>query len=362
MNETHIPKHTFFDLIRKRLMRYMDAIWGRGCWSPNVASAIHYNCEKMQRLQIADDYLGNKFWGYGINRICDGQEWHKLLDIQEIEKLTEPNKHHQPYRFLGVLTFKVQEESLYVSTFVLDSVSVGVEARMNSRYFLRNFDNARVTTINNKLHIEFIFQNALHPITFQLDDYYVPGHLDSESLAQYYIEAIKKEAQKWQVPISPAKNLVDERKGNANPTIEETKKSAGGNTFVFYAPVSSSQFGGHQNQQHNTTIKISTSPEFTELKQTVTDLQQYINDYHDEDIKWKQLTSEAIKNLGELQEAQTSEAQQAAFKKTETTFEKLKRVKDWAAIISLSTFPADLATKVPKMFDLLEPIKHFIQR
>ena len=110
----------------------------------------------------------------------------------------------------------------------------------------------------------------------------------------------------------------------------------------------SGQVGGHQNQQHNTTINLSTSPEFIELKQTVTDLQHYISDYHDEDIKWKQLTSEAIKDLGELQEAQTKEAQQTAFRKTESTFEKLKRVKDWAAIISLSTFPADLATKVPK--------------
>lgn len=33
----------------------------------------------------------------------------------------------------------------------------------------------------------------------------------------------------------------------------------------------SGQVGGHQNQQHNTTINLSTSPEFTELKQTVTD-------------------------------------------------------------------------------------------
>lgn len=196
-------------------MRYMDAIWGRGCWSPNIASAIHYNCEKMQRLQIADDYLGKKFWGYGINRICDGKEWHKILDIQEIEKLPELNKHHQPYRFLAVLTFKIQEESLYVSTFILDSVSVGVESRMNGRYFLRNFENARTTTINNKLHVEFIFQNTLHPITFQLDDYYVPGHLVSERLAQYYIEGIKKEAQKWQVstiPVEGKKEQADSKR------------------------------------------------------------------------------------------------------------------------------------------------------
>lgn len=225
MHERHIYKHTFFTLIRNRLFRLTETIMGR-MGIIGVVGAVDYNAEQMKRLLEADDYIGKGFWGYGINRICDGKETYTMPDVEEIKKLPELNKHHQPYRQLVILTFKVEGDSIYVSTFAIDSVAVGVNSRINTRHRLQNFENARMVTINERLHVDFIFKGLEHPISFQLDDYYVPGYLTSSQLAKYYIDGIKNEVQKLhqssgKTPLSKPSNDKEEETKERIHNVEE---------------------------------------------------------------------------------------------------------------------------------------------
>ena len=218
MHERHIYKHTFFTLIRNRLFRLAETIMGR-MGIIGVVGAVDYNAEQMKRILDADDYIGKGFWGYGINRICDGNVMFTMPDVEEIKKLPELNKHHQPYRQLAVLTFKIESDSIYVSTFAIDSVAVGINSRINTRYRLDNFENAQMVTINHRLHVEFIFKGLEHPISFQVDDYYVPGYLTSSQVAKYYIDGIKNEVHKFQ-QISVEKPFLTP----SNDKEEETKE------------------------------------------------------------------------------------------------------------------------------------------
>ena len=155
--ETHISKDTFFAIIQKRLFRYIEAIWGRGS-SPNIASYIYHNCEKLKALNAHDSFCGKGFWGYGINSICDGRESCSHFDVEEIRKIPNLNKHHEPYRQLLVLAFKVEGNSLFVSTFSLESCTVEVTSKINTRYDLKDFRNARIVNRNNKTMLSSFLQ------------------------------------------------------------------------------------------------------------------------------------------------------------------------------------------------------------
>ncbi|MCW3116160.1 MAG: hypothetical protein JWM28_242 [Chitinophagaceae bacterium] len=191
---THISKDTFFYAIRERLFRYREAIWGHGS-SPNIASFIHYNSEKMKYLEAHNSFLGNGFWGYGINSISDGKETYSHFDVEEIRKIPDLNKHHEPYRQLLVLTFKVEDDSLFVSTFSIETVTALINSNIKSRYDLKDFKNARILTRKNKSIVEFIFDGLEKPISFQVDDYYFPQDLSGDQLAKHYIDTIKKYAK-----------------------------------------------------------------------------------------------------------------------------------------------------------------------
>jgi len=62
--ETHISKDTFFAIIQKRLFRYIEAIWGRG-GSPNIASYIYHNCEKLKALNAMTVFVERAFGDMG---------------------------------------------------------------------------------------------------------------------------------------------------------------------------------------------------------------------------------------------------------------------------------------------------------
>lgn len=210
--DPHIDKDYFFTIIQNRLFRYADAIWGQGGYSPNIASYIYYNAEKFKALNAHDNFCGKGFWGYGINHICDGKESFSHLDVEEIRRDAKLNKHHEPYRQLLVLTFKVEGESLYVSTFSLETVTALVNSNINTRYDLKEFRNARITTRNNKTIVEFVFAGVDKAISFQVDDNYYPQYLSGDQLAKYYIETLKK---------------------LANDVIEKEKKSLKPRVFDF---------------------------------------------------------------------------------------------------------------------------------
>lgn len=191
-SDPHIHKDYFFSIIQNRLFRYADAIWGQGSFSPNIASYIHHNAEKFKALNAQDNFCGKGFWGYGINNICDGIDSFSHLDVEDIRRDSKLNKHHEPYRQLLVLTFKVEGESLYVSTFSIETVTALVNSNINTRYDLKDFRNARITTRNNKTIVEFVFSGVEKPISFQVDDNYYPQYLSGDELAKYYIDTVKK--------------------------------------------------------------------------------------------------------------------------------------------------------------------------
>jgi len=170
---------------------------------------MHYNSEKLKSLNAQDNFFGKGFWGYGINSICDGKESFSHLDVEDIRRDPRLNKHHEPYRQLLVLTFKVEGDSLYVSTFALETVTALVNSNINTRYELKDFKNARITTRNNKTIVEFVFEGAEKPISFQIDDYHFPQYLCGDQLAKYYIDTIKKLAG----------DVIEKEKNSSKPRI-----------------------------------------------------------------------------------------------------------------------------------------------
>lgn len=191
-SNNHISKEMFFSIIERRLFKYNEAIFGRNLGSVNIASSIVYNMQRMRSLDAQDNYIGKAFWGYGINTISDGVASHSHFDVEVIKKINELNKHHESYRNLLVLVFKVENDSLFVSTFSIDSCSAQVNSNINTKYDLRNFENARIITRNNKTIVEFIFKGVSLPISFQIEDVHFPQNLSGGALAKYYIDTIKK--------------------------------------------------------------------------------------------------------------------------------------------------------------------------
>jgi hypothetical protein len=192
-SETHISKETFFNIIEQRLWRYKEAIFGnRSGAALTMVAPLQHNLQKMKSIDSIDNYLGKGFWGYGINTICNGQELYSHFDVEEIMLIGELNKHRKDYRKLLVLVFKVENNFLFVSTFSVDSCAVGMNADLNTKYHLKDFENAKIVTRKNKIFIEFIFKGLEKSISFQVDDYSFPQNLDRDNVAKYYIETIKE--------------------------------------------------------------------------------------------------------------------------------------------------------------------------
>jgi len=194
-------------------MRYMYAIWDRG-GGPNIFSALHYNAQKFKSLNGQDNFCGKGFWGYGLNCISNGKDKICMADIMEIEKLNMLNKHHEPFRRLQVLTFKVEGRFVYVSMFSIDSCTVGVVSDINRKYDLCNFENARLLTNGQKTTVEFIFKGLAEPISFQVEDYHFPANLSGDRLARYYLETMKKAADPYisetPMPITSKPDFIED--------------------------------------------------------------------------------------------------------------------------------------------------------
>jgi hypothetical protein len=198
----------------------MEAIFGTRGGSPNIAAYIHYNAQKLEALNSQDNFCGKGFWGYGINSICDGKQSYNHLDVEEIKNTGGLNKHHEPDRNLLLLTFKVEKENLFVSTFSIDSCTAGVNSDINTKYDLKYFENARIVTRNNKIIVEFIFKGIDKPISFQVDDYHFPQNLSGGQLAKYYIDTMKELSSKILLKKEP--ETASEQK--LDEAIEKTEK------------------------------------------------------------------------------------------------------------------------------------------
>ncbi len=196
----HISRDYFFSVLEQRLYRYGEAIFGRQRGGPNIFSYQHASIEKFKTLEYQDSFCGKGFWGYGFNTICNGIVSCSHLDVEEIKMVNNPNKHHEEYRKLLVLVFKVEGDFLFVSDFSIDSCTIDIKSKINTKYPLSDFENARLVTIKNKSIVEFAFKNIAKNIAFQVDDCSFPQNLYGAALVRYYFNGIKELASSVKKP------------------------------------------------------------------------------------------------------------------------------------------------------------------
>lgn len=208
----HISKKYFYEILEKRLASYEEAILGTrnifGMKHTMMISLLN-NIDKIKSLDSGSNFFGSGFWGYGINKICNGDEEYFHQDVEVIKRIGGLNKHREDYRKLLLLIFKVENNAFFVSTFSIDSCSVDFTSDINKKYELKDFHNARMKTHKNAIYVEFSFTGAKNPISFQIDTYHFGGYnLCGGQLAKYYIDGVTEFANK--VPINEnviSKNL-----------------------------------------------------------------------------------------------------------------------------------------------------------
>ncbi len=219
----NLTKDEFFQLLEKRLMEYIPAIIGNrgshGMYMHMAQSAIH-NVQQIKTIDREIDLFGQNLWGYGINSICDGTETHSQHDVEVVKKINELNKHLAEYRFLWLLIFKLSSESLYISIFCIDSCSYRINSNTHTKYNLKDFENARLRTREERVFVDFVLKGLESPIHFQIDPNVYQLSKSKEQLAKYYISRIEELAIE-------AKSKTEERvEGNTNidnlnPQIDE---------------------------------------------------------------------------------------------------------------------------------------------
>lgn len=192
----HISKNYFYEILEKRLRSYEEAILGtRKIFGMQHAmmTSLLYNIQEIKKLDSENNFFGSNFWGYGINKICNGNEEYFHQDVEVIKKIPGLNKHGEDYRKLLLLIFKIENNALFVSTFCIDTCRYNVTSDINTKYDLKDFQNARMKTHENAIYVEFSFKDVKNPISFQIDTFHFPGdNLSGGQLAKYYIDKAKE--------------------------------------------------------------------------------------------------------------------------------------------------------------------------
>lgn len=236
MNEySHITKNKFYEVIQKRLQEYREAVFGNQLYhgmSLMMLQSSEFSINELKLIDSQMNLFGSGFWGYGINKISIGNESYSHLDVEQIKKIGKLNKHHEDYRILLLLIFKVENNALYGNFFSIDTCKPGFNSNLNIKYDLKNFDNAELRVrANNNIFIEFFFKGNDQPMSFQIETYHLGGYLSGIQLAQYYITNIKevaddvknKESLKQDVEeILEVKKKIDEIETQLRNYISET--------------------------------------------------------------------------------------------------------------------------------------------
>lgn len=189
----HTDKYQFFSVIEQRLGEYAVALQSRS----GASLALHFgtcrarHLEQLKRWDNQSELFSGDFWGYGINHICDGITMFQQPDVQEIKNMGGLNKIHEPYRNFQLLSFRVENDALMVSTFNIDTGSVNSNANLKTRVLLKDFSYAKKVIYGQKICVEFHFSTLPKPISFQVETYHLPGDtLNHEQLAEYYVQGL----------------------------------------------------------------------------------------------------------------------------------------------------------------------------
>lgn len=195
---SHIPFHHLLHIIDKRILDYVEALFGSRSGMKLSQAGVRVYAENQMKLLIEhNDLLKGDLWGYGINSISNGQEQISRKDVAEIRKINQNGKHHEPYRNLALLLFKIQNNDLFVSTFEIDTVSPKINSTLNQRYSLTDFNYARMRTAGQAIYVDIVLNNVPHPVSFQIETYHFGGYYYAGiQLAKYYITSIEHLALK----------------------------------------------------------------------------------------------------------------------------------------------------------------------
>jgi hypothetical protein len=194
----HISKQQFFDLLTGRMQRYAEALQGgrMGSLTQAILLAAHHNVERLKSLDRTLDFFGTGFWGYGINRISDGvQEWDHP-DWQEIAKLPGLNKHHESYRNLMLMVFKVENDQFILHVFALDTCKAGqVNANTNIQYPIASLQQMQIRIRPMSIFVDLHFAGSAKSVSFQIETLHLGGrNLSGQPLAQYYKSELEARA------------------------------------------------------------------------------------------------------------------------------------------------------------------------
>ncbi|MBK9192701.1 MAG: hypothetical protein IPM77_15060 [Crocinitomicaceae bacterium] len=97
----HISKENFLKLIQERFYDYAVAIASNNSGLfLQIRQYEQFHVSELKKLDNSSKLFGTEVWGYGINSICDGNEIHHSIDVSELKKLDERNKHLSNQRFL----------------------------------------------------------------------------------------------------------------------------------------------------------------------------------------------------------------------------------------------------------------------
>jgi hypothetical protein len=221
-SSNHISKNKFYEVLEKRLHEYKEAIFGNRVdfgMNLEMTQASLYSINKLKAIDSQTNLFGSGFWGYGINNISVGKETHSHLDVEEIKRIGGLNKHHEDYRVLLLLIFKVENGALFGNFFSIDTCKVNFNSNINIKYDLKDFDNAELKLRGNNIFLDFYFKDFEKPVSFQIETYNVGGHLSGMPLAQYYIDRITelaKEIKKHDKTI----NSIDKGNSELNKQID----------------------------------------------------------------------------------------------------------------------------------------------
>jgi hypothetical protein len=208
----HTHKYQFFTVIEQRLAEYAVALQSRS----GASLALHFgtcrarHLEQLKRWDNQSELFSGDFWGYGINHICDGITMFQQPDVQEIKSIGGLNKIHEPYRNFQLLSFRIENDALMVSTFKIDTGSVNSNANLKTPVLLKDFSYAKKVIYGQKIFVEFHFSTLPKPISFQVETYHLPGDtLNHEQLAEYYVQGLTAYAKLFIVATTAAPSTIN---------------------------------------------------------------------------------------------------------------------------------------------------------
>ncbi|MBN1599040.1 MAG: PD-(D/E)XK nuclease domain-containing protein [Bacteroidales bacterium] len=150
IDRDYILSEDFFNLLRKRIFRYSRVLGGKGGMLDSVIrSGINFENE-LNRLNIDFPIFNGDFWGYGINYIKLDDEEFINPEVEQIARVSELNKHHNPkYIVLNIIIFSVVGFEFQFHIFQLNVVQ--------GNFISRNLEKL---TIDEKLSIQFKTVNS----------------------------------------------------------------------------------------------------------------------------------------------------------------------------------------------------------